>query len=49
MGYVLFINKIMDKYDIWIYILFFNIEFIKIIINEFIVVFFEERVVLNIK
>lgn len=47
--YYLYKKLWINNYDFWIYILLFNIEFIKIIINEFIVVFFEERVVLNIK
>lgn len=47
--YYLYKKLWINNYDIWIYILLFNIEFIKIIINEFIVVFFEKSFVLNIK
>lgn len=41
MGHVLFINKIMDKYDIRIYIPLLNIEPIKTITNEPIAASFE--------
>lgn len=49
MGHVLFINKIMDKYDIRIYIPLLNIKPIKTITNEPIAASFEERAASNIK